>query len=382
MPNKKEKKPSGLRNFLNSISVQTRYSVLRMTVAILIGLLLATVLIVTTAKDPGKALYYFFLAPTTSITYFSYWINEAEILAIMGVAVCIMFSANQFNLGLEGSFYLGGLVSCLSGLYLVPNLTFFSPFISILLAGLVGAIITLIPALLSHKWKASVMVSSLMMNYLCLYFGMFLLFQYFKDPATSKHTYQLTDTAQLTHFVSDTKINTGIFIAAIIVVAGWAFLYHTKLGHKLRTAGQNAIFAKYAGLNVAAIAIIAQVVGGFIGGVGGGVYMLSQFERFNWTELKGYGWDGVTIAIFAHNNPKYVPIAALFIGYLRAGATVMSYKAGVQTELTSVVEGIIILFLLAERFLAGTYRKMIFAEADRKRKDAMLQQMAQAKEVE
>ena len=110
--------------------------------------------------------------------------------------------------------------------------------------------------------------------------------------------------------------------------------------------------------------------------------MLSQFERFNWTELKGYGWDGVTIAIFAHNNPKYVPIAALFIGYLRAGATVMSYKAGVQTELTSVVEGIIILFLLAERFLAGTYRKMIFAEADRKRKDAMLQQMAQAKEVE
>ena len=154
---------------LKNMTAQTKYSIIRMTLAILIGLSLAAALIVSTAKDPVNALRYFFAAPTMSITYFSYWINEAEILVIMGVAVCIMFSANQFNLGLEGSFYLGALASCLSGLYLVPNLPVLSPIISILIAGLVGALITLIPALLSHKWKASVMVSSLMMNYICLY---------------------------------------------------------------------------------------------------------------------------------------------------------------------------------------------------------------------
>jgi len=360
---------------LKNLSVLTRYSILRMTVAILIGLSLAAVLIVCTAKDPAKALYYFFIAPTLNITYLSYWIDEAVLLILMGVAVCIMFSANQFNLGLEGSFYLGGFTACLSGLYLtgIKDVPFLSPTVSLLLAGIVGALVTLIPALLKKKWNASVMVSSLMMNYICLYFGMYLLFAFFKDPATSKHTYQLSETSQLLHFVTNTKINTGIFIAIIVTFLGWLFLYHTKLGVKVREVGQSAVFAKYCGINVTTVAIIAQVIGGFIGGLGGGVRMLGLFDRFNWTELTGYGWDGITIAIFAHNNPKNVPIAALFIAYLRAGASVMSYKAGVQTELTSVVEGIIVLFLLAERFLSGTYRKMIFQEASAKREDEQKQ---------
>mgnify|MGYP006872329165 FL=1 len=40
-----------------------------------------------------------------------------------------------------------------------------------------------------------------------------------------------------------------------------------------------------------------------------------------------------------------------------------------QIDLVSVFEGIMVLFLLAEQFLLGTYRKMIFKDADRKRKE-------------
>ncbi len=46
----------------------------------------------------------------------------------------------------------------------------------------------------------------------------------------------------------------------------------------------------------------------------------------------------------------------------------MSFKAGVQIDLVSVFEGVMVLFIMAEKFLSGTYRKMVFADADRKRK--------------
>ena len=46
----------------------------------------------------------------------------------------------------------------------------------------------------------------------------------------------------------------------------------------------------------------------------------------------------------------------------------MSIKCDVQYDVVKVVEGIIILFLLAEQFLFKTYKKMIFKEADEKRR--------------
>ena len=133
--------------------------------------------------------------------------------------------------------------------------------------------------------------------------------------------------------------------------------------------GKNPSFAKYSGLGVSGIALVSQLIGGTIGGMTGAVQMLGLYDRFQWTTLTGYGWDGVTMAILAHNNPKYLPLAAIFLAYFRTGAWVMSFKAGVQIDLVKVFEGVMILFIMAEKFLSGTYRKMVFADADRKRKE-------------
>lgn len=352
----------------NKFGVSEKYNLLRMLAAIGIGLAFSLILIFLTAKKPGEAIRYFLLSPFLSLSYFSTMIEKMIPLLFTGTAVCVMFSANQFNLGLEGSFYLGGLVSALAGIYLVPNISVVSPIVCILLGGIVGAIVTAIPALLQHKWNANVMVSSLMMNYICLYIGMYLLYNFFKDPASSQHTYPIGAAAVLPVLIPGTKIHIGILLALLIVFLMWAFLYRTKTGFTYRVMGQNPTFARYSGMKVATIAIMSQVIGGFIGGIGGATQMIGLYDRFNWVALTGFGWDGVTVAIFAKNNPKNIPFAVLFIAYLRTGAYIMSYKAGVQSDLVFVVEGIMVLFLLAEKFLSGTYKKMVFKDADRKRK--------------
>lgn len=363
------------KSFLSNLSVQTKHSVLRMVVSIIIGLSLATILIFAFSTRPLTSLMYFFTAPFSSWANFSLWIQRAIPLMFTGTAVCIMFSANQFNLGLEGAFLFGGMVGgALTNIYLVPGKPILGIFLGCLIGGCIGAFITFVPAILEKLFGASVMVTSLMMNYICLWYSTYLLYSVFKDPKTSKSTYSWTGAGKeiMTYkirFGNGDKLTIffSLAVALLVVVLAWVLLYRTKFGFKLRQVGENKNFAKYVGISVTSVAIISQVLGGFIAGLGGACEIMSLYTNYRWVELTGFGWDGVTMAVFAKNNPKHVPIAALFIAFLRCGAYIMSIETGIQADLTKIVEGVIILFLLAERFLQGTYRKMIIKEAEKER---------------
>ena len=358
---------------LANMNAQQKHSLLRMAVSIAIGLGLAILLILLTSDKPMDSLRYYFTAPLQNASYFSYWVQKTIPLIFTGTAVCIMFSANQFNLGLEGSFLFGGLVAAVINIYVTP----FNPALGIplsLLAGaLVGSLITFIPALLDRLFNASVMVTSLMMNYICLWFSTYLLFSHLKDPRSSKNSYNWAEkdpimVLKLGKGNQQLTIYFSILIALLVVILAWFFLYRTKTGYKLRTVGVNHNYARYVGINAVSIAIVVQLIGGAIGGIGGACEIMSNYINYSWVDLTGFGWDGVTIAIFAKNNPKNVPLAAIFIAFLRTGAMVMSYKTNIQNDLTSVIEGVVILFLLAEKFLSKTYRRMIVKETEENRR--------------
>ena len=354
------------------MNAQQKHSLLRMAVSIAIGLGLATALILLTSDKPMDSLLYYFTAPLQNPKYFSYWIQKTVPLIFTGTAVCVMFSANQFNLGLEGSFLFGGLVAAVINIYVTPSNPALGIPLSLIAGALVGSLITFIPALLDRLFNASIMVTSLMMNYICLWFSTYLLFSHLKDPRSSKNSYRWAEKAIMVLKIGQGNkqltIYFSILIALLVVILSWYFLFRTKTGYKLRTVGVNHNFAKYVGINAVSIAIAVQLIGGAIGGIGGACEILSNYIDYSWVDLTGFGWDGVTIAIFAKNNPKYVPLAAIFIAYLRTGADVMSYKTNIQNDLTSVIEGVVILFLLAEKFLSRTYRKMIVKETEENRK--------------
>ena len=55
-----------------------------------------------------------------------------------------------------------------------------------------------------------------------------------------------------------------------------------------------------------------------------------------------------------------VGLAALFLAYLRKGADLMSMKTDMQTDFVSVIQAVILIFLLAEQFLAGYRQKKTY----------------------
>ncbi|MCG8483931.1 MAG: ABC transporter permease [Clostridia bacterium] len=343
--------------------IKLNFEWIRTSVVILIALVFSLVIILLVSKEPAYALKEFLIGPIDSMRHIGNVIEMTIPLIFTGLAVSIMFSAEQFNLAAEGAFFAGAVAAAAISL-LIDLPIVIHPMIAMLAGGILGTLITGIPAYLKVKWNASELVSSLMFNYIALYMGLYVINYFFRDVnAGAMVSERLPKSVLLLNIIPRTRIHFGLFIAILFVVATYYFMFRSKWGYALRVTGQNSRFAEYSGINTLKVFLYAQLLGGFIAGVGGATELLGMYKRFSWQGLPNIGWDGVIVAILARNNPVYVPFAALFLAYLRIGADIMARMSDVQNEVVSLIQGIIIVLVVAERFLAKYKHKWVYKEA-------------------
>lgn len=344
-----------------------------MLVAVLIALGIGAVVVFIVSEDPMKAMGEFVLGPLSSIRRFGAVIEKAIPLTFTGVAICMMFQANMFNLVVEGSFLLSGLLSVAFVVSGVPL-----PGIVMLIIALVISIVSgigcaFIPTILKAKWNANEVVASLMMNSVLLQIHNYILKQYLYDPTAGiTATKEIPEAAKLPILVEDTRVHAGLFIAIAVAVLAYVFMYHTKWGYQIRMVGSNSAFARYSGISVMAVAVMSQLIGGAIAGMGGAVFALGTFTRYSLVGLTGHGFNGILLAILAKNNPLFVPITAFALGYLTTGAEIMGATTDVPLEIVQVVTSLIIMLVGAEMLLSGFKHKLIVKNAEK---------LAAAKEV-
>ncbi len=300
-------------------------------------------------------------------------------ITFTGLATCVMFSANQFNLGAEGGIMLGAFTGGLVAVYWkLPGVLL--PITAIVVAALSVAIMMLIPAVLKVTLGVSEMVCSLMLNYVVMYFIDYLMNVYLADTSKgTTQTYAYQSNASLLKLVNNgSGLSVGFIIAMVFVVLTWLFMYRTRWGYGVRMTGINQSFVMYSGVNTALIIVLAQVIGGVLAGMGGALEQLGRNTAYDWLSLPGYGWTGITVAILAGNNPAYVPLAALFMSYLTRGCTLMSTYCNVPSQLISIIQAMIFVLFAAENFLAGYHQKLVVRAAQQEQ--ALLQKTAQGGE--
>ncbi len=346
-----------------------RFEIFRGFMAILVALSVAAIFIFIISDEPWKALNYLLISPiirfkggAASFNLTSFYTILAAMIPIIftGLGVCVMFSANEFNLGAEGTVYLGGFVAALIGIYFSTG-TILDIIIAVLVAGIVGGLVMLIPSFGKVKLGASEMVSSLMLNYVILYVVMHYLSNVFADRSKGAvMSYDFSKSAKIPDMVPGTAhLTWGFVVALIFTVIITLFMYKTKWGYSIRMIGINKQFSKYSGIKVGAVVVMSQVIGGMLSGFGGAIEVLGRFNNFQWTNLPGYGWTGITIAILSKNNPAFVPVAAFFIAYLNKGCQLMSTYCDVPSEMIDIIQATIFLFFAAEHFLAKYRQKIV-----------------------
>ncbi len=335
------------------------FSVVKTFLAIVIAMAVAFVIILVVSDEPMEALHAFLLGPFTSVRRIGNLIENTIPLIYVGLGVCVLWATGKRTLSGEGCYYFGGLMAALASIkiYFIhgKSLTVTSMVIVLIVCG----IMALLPMIVNLKYGTDAFVVSLLFNYVMFYIGNYIFSNYLMDiTSTSSGSYPLPTDSFLPTLIPGTKVNANLIVALLMIVAVWFFMYKTKWGYSIRLVGLNPNCAKYVGINVFAVCILAQFIGGAISGFGGGMEMFGRNPRFSWFSLTNMGWDGIMVATLAKYKPQYILFSALFLGYVRTGADIMNRSSDVASEIVMIIQAVMILFIGANSFLAAMQQRV------------------------
>ncbi len=326
------------------------YGVIRVLTSILIALIIAAIIIFAVADDPLTALNKFLLGPFSTKRNFFNAVETMIPLVFCGLAINVMHKSGLFSMAADSSFYFSGVVAAMLAIA-CPLPAGVHQIVILAAATVVGGAIGVIPVIIKKKTGANELVISLMMNYIFFNFGYWLIRAFFLDEANGSFSIGFQKTATLGKLIKGTSTHYGIFIMIAAVVVMWLLMDKSKFGRELQITGSNASFARYSGLKIGGIILGSQLIGGMLAGLGGGVQMIGMYTHFQWITAQTYVWDGILINLLAGTRPLMIPVSAFFISYIRSGALVMSRGGDVDSEIVSIIQGIIIMLIASERFM-------------------------------
>lgn len=351
-------------NILTPKEIENRFNIIRTLMAIGIALVFAFLLILTVSDNPIKDFTTLLIGPLSRTSRMVTVISKMIPLLFTGVAVSLIYSAGQINISAEGAFFAGCVASTVVAI--IPGIPAPIHIVLCMLAGgLAGAFFMGIPGVLYVKYDTVTIVSSLMINYISLYLGLYIILYPLRDPAAGFEASFMFQKSALLPTIFDERIHIGLIIGIAVVIFGSLLLHKRPFGHGIRTVGSNPRFAKYAGIAVDKTIILTSVLSGFLAGLGGTVETLGNYNRFVYSGFTNHGWDGIMIAVLCRNNPKLVPLGALFLAYLKTSADSLNMTSSIPPEIISVIEAIIIIFIAAERFLSNWEHKKIVENAQK-----------------
>ena len=252
----------------------------KLALIIFIACALVSLIVLLVSDDPMTAITSFFIGPFTSLRRIGNIIEAAAPLMFTALAVIIIFGSGQFSMIAEGSFFIGTSGAMIIAIACkLPGGV--HPAVAILFAGFCGALVSLVPAVLKMKWNVSELVTSIMFNYVVQFFAIYLVSYHFREVSSSSlASLKFEETAGLPVVIPGTRIHAGIVLGIGLCILVWFFLYRTSFGTRLRITGENPLFAKYSGLKVTSLMLVAQIIAGAIAGMGGGAEILGMYNRF------------------------------------------------------------------------------------------------------
>ncbi|URZ05420.1 hypothetical protein CLROS_007460 [Clostridium felsineum] len=265
-------------------------------------------------------------------------------LLFTGVANAVAFKTGLFNIGTEGQFTLGLLSAAIIGL--IPGL---SPWIHvplIILGGiLAGGLWAAVPGFLKAKFGTNEVINSIMMNYIALYLVNLIVLRTPIGIPKKSTTPVIKGSAQLLQFSSTSSANIGLIIGLLCAILVFWILSKTVLGYELRAVGTSSLAAEYGGISKAKNIIFAMVISGAIAGLGGAVHLAGfMHSTTDMSGNLGYGFDGISVALLAKNNPIGCIPAAILFGTLDSSSRLLQLN-NIPKEIVYLIQAVVIIFV-------------------------------------
>lgn len=323
-------------------------------IAILVALLIGAVLIALSGMDPLKAYGYLLEGSFGNLYGFGETLSRFVPLLFTGLGFSLAYKSGFFNVGAEGQLYIGALGASIAGVFIQGLPAPLHIALSLLAGFVFGALWCALAGALKVTIGASELINTMMLNYIAVLLVLVLIQGPLKDPGTMTYqTAAVPASARLPYIIPGTRLHLGIILALLAAYGMYYFMYRTPYGYQLRTIGSNPKAASYAGISIASGTLIAAVLAGGLSGLGGAVELMGSQFRIMSGFSPGYGFDGIGVAVMGRHKPVGIVLAALLFAIIRVGAGAMQRGMGVPSPLLSVIQGLLIIIVIASSYLTN-----------------------------
>ena len=289
-------------------------------------------------------------------------------MPILFAALCGVLSENAgvVNIGLDGIMRFGAFFWLLGAFFS------HSPWIGLLFGIGIGCLVGALHAFITIRWNGDQTVSGVAINVIAVGLMTYLLEFVFSTTGYSPqienyfgaqaYRVHLPFLAKIPLLGAFSNLSFMIWFGFICTVLMHVLLYHTVLGLRIRTCGENPKAATTLGINVFRIRWFAVVAGAALAGIGGATLSISSFSGFSDSMPNGVGFIGLAAMIFGKWTPFGALGAALLFG---TGQIVQSIIAvtGIAPKLAPGLT-LILPYVLTLAVLAGFVCKSIAPAAD------------------
>jgi len=215
-----------------------------------------------------------------------------------------------------------------------------------------GMLCALVPALLKKFCNISVIISTIMFNYIVQLLVQFCIEGPMHGTTSALATLPIQKTAELPAILPKPyQMNLGFIIMILAVVFVYILLTKTTMGFELRSVGFNDIASEMQGIKVDRSMFLALLLSGAIAGLAGGIEVSGTMKKMINGFSAGYGFSGIPIALIARNNPFIIIISGFFFGMMRSGSFLMQSSVGVSRDIINIIQGLVVVFLCMENFI-------------------------------
>lgn len=317
--------------------------------ATLIGLSVGALIILLTGKNPIEIYIDMFNKSFFSAYYLLQTLTRATPIILCAVATAMAWRAGHINIGVQGQMVVGGLVAAICAVY-IPGPPILIMVLSICAAIVSGAIYASIAAVLEYKFNVSLVICTLMMNYIANYIANFLVsgpVQAISADPTALQTQKIPEGMQIWNLVPKTTFNFSFVIALVIVILFILFVKRTVLGYETKATGLNKDFAKYGGIKPFRILIVSMLLSGGIAGLAGA----GEVFGYKYCYVDGmltttrYAWTGLMAALMAGLDPIGLFFSSILLSGFQVGGQAIQRTAGIPMELAMIIQSTITIFV-------------------------------------
>jgi ABC-type uncharacterized transport system permease subunit len=316
--------------------------------SVLLALVTGGFLFLLVGANPFRAYGEMFWGAFGSVYNFSEVLVRATPIILCGLSVGLAGSMLIWNVGAEGQLVMGGVAGAWVALFLSPSMPFFVVIPAMIAAGFLGgALWGLIPGFLRGRLGVNEIITSLMLNYVAIFWLEHLYFGPWRDPAGRGFpgTAMFPDVAWFPRFFG-TRVHLGLPIGLAAALFIWFILAHTRWGYEIRVAGANPEAARYARINIQRSILWVMLVSGGLAGLAGLCETAGIHYRLQQGLAIGNGYMGIVVAWLGRLRPAAIVLISILLGALMVGGDQVQIALQIPSAIGLALQGAILFCVL------------------------------------